>query len=154
MTNDMSVSASTKIPVSEITTFHAPGGDASRPASAPSPARPTELRSSATELVIQPSKGWIGVDWPELFRFRELLYFLVWRDVKVRYKQAVLGVAWAVLEPLMAMLIFTAIFGIAAGMRNNLPKDIPFAIFVFAALIPWKLFQTSLTTGGMSLVQQ
>src|SRR5688572_24315723 len=153
MANDMSVSASTKIPVSEITTFHAPTGDASRGVSS-SPASAAPRASSGQVLVIQPSKGWIGVDWAELFRFRELLAFLVWRDVKVRYKQAVLGVAWAVLEPLMAMLIFTAIFGIAAGMKGNLPKDIPFAIFVFAALIPWKLFRTSLTTGGMSLVQQ
>ena len=156
MSNDMSVSATTKIPVSEITTFAPPvGGDAPGPSSDPTPAHaPARPEPLGHELVIQPSKGWIGVDWGELFRYRELLAFLVWRDVKVRYKQAALGVAWAVLEPVMNMIIFTAIFGVAAGLRNNLPADLPYAVFIFAGLLPWKLFQTALTQGGMSLVQQ
>lgn len=133
----MSVSATTKIPVSEITTFHAPAPDA-----------PAETR----EMVIKASKGWIGVDWAELWRFRELLYFLAWRDVKVRYKQAVLGIGWAVLEPVLNMLVFTAIFGVAAGLATQLPADLPYAVFVFTGLIAWKLFATSLSQGGMSLV--
>ena len=145
MSNDMSASATTKIPVSEITTFHAPpaAADAAKGAVEHAPAR---------ELVIQPSKGWIGIDWAELWRYRELLAFLVWRDVKVRYKQAALGIAWAVLEPVMTMILFTAIFGYAAGLKSNLPAAIPYAVFIFAGLIPWKLFQTALTQGGMSLV--
>src|SRR3982751_4467102 len=142
MSNDMSASATTKIPVSEITTFHAPSAPAS------------EADAPARELIIQPSKGWIGVDWAELWRFRELLYFLVWRDVKVRYKQAVLGIGWAVLEPIMYMIVFTAIFGVAARLRGQLPPNVPYAVFVFAGLLPWKLFATALSTGGMSLVQQ
>lgn len=142
MANDMSASASTKIPVSEITTFHAPsaGGDA-----------PPE---TVRELVIQARGGWIGVDWAELWRFRELLYFLVWRDVKVRYKQAILGIGWAVLEPIMNMILFTAIFGVAVGLSDKLPDDLPYAVFIFAGLLPWKLFSTGLTQGGMSLVNQ
>ena len=146
MSNDMSVSASTKIPVSEITTFHA--------ASEPAKAAPADAAGELHELVIQPSKGWIGINWLELWRYRELLYFLVWRDVKVRYKQAVLGIGWAVLDPILNMILFTAIFGVALGMHNKLPPGLPFAVFIFAGLIPWKLFSTGLTQGGMSLVNQ
>jgi lipopolysaccharide transport system permease protein len=140
----MSVSATTKIPVSEITTFHAASG-APRP-SAPEP--------ETHELVIQPSRGWIGVDWRELWRFRELLYYMVWRDVKVRYKQAVLGIAWAILDPVMNMILSTAIFGVALKMGDRLPKTLPFPIFIFTGLLAWKLFSTGLTQGGMSLVNQ
>ena len=146
MSNDMSVSASTKIPVSEITTFHT----TSEPSKTASP----DSGAGFHELVIQPSKGWIGVDWWELWRFRELLYFLVWRDVKVRYKQAILGIGWAVLDPILNMILFTAIFGVALGMHSKLPPGLPFAVFIFAGLIPWKLFSTGLTQGGMSLVNQ
>jgi lipopolysaccharide transport system permease protein len=146
MANDMSASATTKIPVSEITTFQGPPAAAAAPAVHGAPGEVTH------DLVIQPSKGWIGVDWAELWRFRELLYFLVWRDVKVRYKQAVLGFGWAVLEPVLNMLVFTAIFGVAAGLRTQLPEGLPYAVFVFAGLIAWKLFATALSQGGMSLV--
>src|SRR5687768_13073380 len=128
MSNDMSVSASTKIPVSEITTFHSASAD---PSKAASPADAGAGPADFHELVIQPSKGWIGVDWWELWRFRELLYFLVWRDVKVRYKQAVLGIGWAVLDPIMNMILFTAIFGVALGMHSKLPPGLPFAVFIF-----------------------
>ena len=141
MSNEMSVSASTKIPVSEITTFQAP-----------TVARDADLDPIAHELVIAPSKGWIGVNWAELIHYRELLAFLVWRDVKVRYKQAVLGILWAVLEPVMNMILFTAIFARGARFDLHLPSDLPFAIFVFNGLIVWKLFQTSLSVGGMSLL--
>jgi lipopolysaccharide transport system permease protein len=107
-----------------------------------------------SELVIRPRRGWIGVDWAELRQFRELLYFLVWRDVKVRYKQTALGVAWAVLVPLFSMLIFTVIFGNFAGMKGQLPSGTSYAVFVYAGLLPWTLFATSLNTGGTSLVNQ
>jgi lipopolysaccharide transport system permease protein len=151
MSNDMSASATTKIPVSEITTFSGTEAEAPKVPAGQTPAAPEAF---AHELIIQPSKGWIGVDWAELWRFRELLYFLVWRDVKVRYKQAVLGIGWAVLEPVMNMIVFTAIFGVAAGLRGSLPPDVPYAVFVFSGLIAWKLFATALSQGGMSLVAQ
>jgi lipopolysaccharide transport system permease protein len=101
--------------------------------------------------VIQPRKGWVPIDWRELWEFRELLYFLVWRDVKIRYKQTVLGIAWAVLQPLLAMLIFTVIFGRFA----KIPSDgLPYAVFVYAGLLPWAFFSSSVTQGGQSLINQ
>jgi lipopolysaccharide transport system permease protein len=109
---------------------------------------------SAIETVIQPSRGWLAVPWAEMAHQRELLFFLIWRDIKVRYKQSVLGIAWAVLQPVINMIVFTAIFGVAAGLNKNIPKDLPYAIFVFAGLLPWQLFATSLNTGGLSLVNQ
>src|SRR5438128_1725392 len=109
--------------------------------------------NNADELVIEPRRGWIAVDWRELWRSRELLYFLVWRDIKVRYKQAVLGIAWAVLQPAVQMLVFTLIFGVAAGFRKSLP-NVPYSVFVLSGLLPWQLFATALSMGGMSLVNQ
>ncbi len=111
-------------------------------------------RGTSIETVIQPSRGWLAIPWGEMVRQRELLFFLVWRNIKVRYKQSVLGVAWAVLQPVINMIVFTAIFGVAAGLNKNIPKDLPYAIFVFAGLLPWQLFATSLNTGGLSLVNQ
>jgi lipopolysaccharide transport system permease protein len=110
-------------------------------------------KEGAYELVIQARRGWIAVDWRELWRSRELLYFLVWRDIKVRYKQAVLGIAWAVLQPAVQMLVFTLIFGVAAGFRKSLP-NVPYSVFVLSGLLPWQLFATALSMGGMSLVNQ
>jgi len=106
---------------------------------------------SSVELVIRPRPGWIAIDWAELWHSRELLGFLVWRDIKVRYKQAVLGVMWAVLQPLFTMIIFTAIFGRFA----KIPSDgVPYAAFVFAGLIPWTFFSNSVTQASQSLVNQ
>jgi lipopolysaccharide transport system permease protein len=102
-------------------------------------------------LVIRPRSGWIAIEWGELLRSRELLYFLVWRDIKVRYKQTVLGVAWAVLQPLLTMLIFTVIFGRFAGIPSD---GVPYAVFVFAGLLPWTFFSGGLTTAGQSLISQ
>jgi lipopolysaccharide transport system permease protein len=103
------------------------------------------------ELVIRPRSGWIAINWRELVRSRELLYFLIWRDVKIRYKQTALGVAWAVLQPLLTMLIFTAIFGQFA----KIPSDgVPYPIFVFAGLVPWTFFANGVAQGGQSLVSQ
>lgn len=108
------------------------------------------------ETVLQPSKGWIGINWAELIHSRELLFFLIWRDVKVRYKQAVLGVAWVVLQPLFNMILFTVVFGSAAGFSERLgPQWGPrYSLFVFAALLPWQLFATALNAGGLSLLNQ
>ena len=102
-------------------------------------------------LVIRPRSGWIAIDWRELWESRELLYFLVLRDVKVRYKQTVLGVAWAVLQPLFTMLIFTLIFGRFA----KIPSDgVPYALFVFAGLLPWTFFSNNISQASMSLMNQ
>jgi lipopolysaccharide transport system permease protein len=106
------------------------------------------------ELVIRPRPGWIGVNWQELAHFRELLFFLTWRDVKVRYKQSVLGVAWAVLVPVFNTIIFTVMFGHFAGMDRLIPAGINYSIFIFAGVLPWTFFATAITLGGLSLVNQ
>lgn len=103
------------------------------------------------ELVIRPRSGWIAIDWSELWESRELLVFLILRDIKVRYKQTVLGVAWAVLQPLFTMVIFTIIFGRFA----KIPSDgLPYAVFVFAGLLPWTFFSNALSQASQSLVNQ
>jgi len=87
---------------------------------------------------------------PELWQYRELLYFFVWRDVKVRYKQTVLGAAWAVLQPAATAAIFTAVFGHLAGLSRQVPG--PYALYVFAGLLPWTFFANAVTQAGGSLV--
>ena len=105
--------------------------------------------SESIELVIRPQLGWIKIDWKELVAYRELLWFLVWRDILLRYKQTVLGGAWAILQPLILMLISTFIFGRVA----NLPSDgFPYPVFVFAGLIPWTLFSQGFAQAAISLV--
>src|SRR5438270_6186010 len=103
---------------------------------------PPDREEDERELVIAPSRGWIAVNWREMLEARELLYFLIWRDIKVRYKQTVLGVGWAILQPLISMVIFTLIFGSAAGFARNLgPVWGPrYSVVVYAALLPWQLF--------------
>jgi lipopolysaccharide transport system permease protein len=99
--------------------------------------------------IIAPSKGWVSLKLGEIWQYRELLYFLVWRDVKVRYKQTALGVAWAVIQPLLTMLVFSLFFGRLA----KVPSDgIPYPIFAFTALVPWTFFATGLTLSSNSLV--
>lgn len=99
--------------------------------------------------VYEPTHGWLSLHLGELWHYRELLYFLTWRDIKVRYKQTALGVAWAVLQPLITMVIFSVIFGQLA----KLPSDgIPYPIFSYAALLPWGLFSGALQRAGTSLV--
>ena len=119
---------------------------------------PASAQSSTQELIIQPKRGWIAIDWAEMYRYRELLAFLVWRDVKVRYKQSILGVAWAVIVPVMNMLIFTVIFHMILNIGKDMKSDsgalIPYAIFVYTALLPWQLFANAVSGGGMSLVNQ
>jgi lipopolysaccharide transport system permease protein len=99
-------------------------------------------------ITIEPSKGWVSLNLRELWAHRELLYFLTWRDVKVRYKQTVLGVMWAILQPFFMMLIFTLFFGKLAGIRTG---DVPYPLFAFAGLVPWTFFANSVTSGGNSL---
>jgi lipopolysaccharide transport system permease protein len=98
---------------------------------------------------IQPSRGWLSLDFNELWRYRELIFFLTWRDIKVRYKQAVLGIAWAVLQPLLTMLIFTVIFGI---LLQTPSQGLPYPLFALSALLPWQLFATALQRSSISLV--
>ena len=100
-------------------------------------------------VVIQPRKGLFQLELDEVWRHRELLYFLVWRDVLIRYKQTAIGVCWAVLQPLITMIIFAIIFGKLA----KLPSDgIPYPVFAFAALLPWNFFSQALSRCGTSLV--
>ncbi|MCX7840058.1 MAG: ABC transporter permease, partial [Anaerolineae bacterium] len=96
----------------------------------------------ATQLVIEPTRGFASLKLREVWEYRELLYFLVWRDIKVRYKQTVLGVAWVVLQPLVATLIFTVVFGNLARIPSG---DLPYPLFAFAALLPWQYFAGALT---------
>jgi homopolymeric O-antigen transport system permease protein len=99
--------------------------------------------------VIQPSAAWGAIDFPELWRYRELLYFFVWRDVKVRYKQTGLGIAWAIIQPLLGMIIFAFFFGRIA----RLPSDgIPYSLFAYTALVPWTFFSNAVSAGGQSLL--
>lgn len=108
----------------------------------------SEPRSPIT-TVIKPSRGWSWVDLRELWRYRELIYFLVWRDVKVRYKQTLLGAAWAILKPFLSMVIFTVIF---AGLAKLETDGAPPPVFYYAGLLPWVLFQDGVTKAGNSLV--
>lgn len=101
--------------------------------------------------VIEVRSGWIPFDWKELWGFRELLYFLTWRDIKVRYKQTVLGAAWAILQPLMTMVVFTIFFGRLAKMPSD---GIPYPVFAYAGLLPWTFFANSVSHAGQSLVNQ
>ena len=103
------------------------------------------------EIVIRPRRGWISIDWAELYRCRELLFFLMWRDVKIRYKQTVLGAAWAVIQPLFTMIILTVIFGRVAGIKS---EGMPYSVFVFSGLIPWTFFANGVSGSGLSLVSQ
>ncbi|HEV3165924.1 MAG TPA: hypothetical protein VGZ22_17980, partial [Isosphaeraceae bacterium] len=101
--------------------------------------------------VIQPRRGWGGIGWGEIWQYRELLCFLTWRDVKIRYKQTALGAAWALLQPIMTMAIFTIFFGRLAGIETR-TGGVPYPVFVFSALLPWMFFANALTTCGNSVV--
>jgi len=103
----------------------------------------------AFELVIEPRKGWQPVDLREIWRYRELLGFLVWRDIKIRYKQTALGGLWAVLQPLIAMVIFGALFSRVTGMKGD---GSPYPLFVFAGLVPWTFFSNAVGLASNSLV--
>ena len=100
-------------------------------------------------LRIQASSGWGSLGLPELWAHRELVYFFVWRDLKVRYKQTALGAGWAILQPLATMLVFSLFFGRLAKMPSD---GIPYPVFSYAALVPWMFFVNALTQGSNSLV--
>jgi lipopolysaccharide transport system permease protein len=106
-------------------------------------ARPAEI------TIIEPSSGWRAINVRELWRFRELLYFLTWRDVKVRYKQTAIGALWAVLQPFLTMVIFSVLFGRLAKIGSD---NIPYPVFSYSGLLPWTFFASAINLAGLSLV--
>jgi lipopolysaccharide transport system permease protein len=107
------------------------------------------LNKPTTHIRLEPSRGWVSLKLRELWEYRELLYFLTWRDIKVRYKQTVLGAAWAIIQPFFTMVVFSLFFGRLA----EIPSDgIPYPIFSYAALVPWTFFSNGLTQSSNSLV--
>ncbi|HKY79471.1 MAG TPA: ABC transporter permease [Anaerolineales bacterium] len=106
-------------------------------------------RANAPTVLIKPQRGLVGLDLRELLRFRELIVFLTWRDILVRYKQTLLGGTWALVQPIMQMLIFNVLFGDIAGLSSG---GIPRPLFTFAALLPWNLFSNAMSEAGRSLV--
>jgi len=101
------------------------------------------------KIIIRPTDGWVAINFHELWEYRELLYFLTWRDIKVRYKQTALGAAWAVIQPFFTMVVFSLFFGRLA----QVPSDgIPYPVFAYCALVPWSFFAGSLDRAGNSLV--
>jgi lipopolysaccharide transport system permease protein len=103
------------------------------------------------EIVIRKTSGWRLIDFEELYRYRDLLWFLTWRNVKVLYAQSVIGIGWAVLQPLFSMLVFTLVFGMFAKMNSD---GVPYALFSFCGLVPWSYFSNALLDSGNSLVNQ
>src|ERR1700755_1773811 len=98
---------------------------------------------------IEPTGGWVSLRFGELWRYRELLFFLAWRDIKVRYKQTVLGAAWAVLQPLATMIVFSVMLGRVASAPD---AAVPYPLFVFAGLLPWLFFAGAMTAAGQSVI--
>lgn len=106
--------------------------------------------SDLTISHIRPSRGWQHVNLEQLWQYRELLYFLSWRDIKIRYKQTLLGMAWAVIQPFMTMVVFSVFFGKLAKMPSD---GIPYPLFTYVALVPWTFFSNALSQSSNSLVQ-
>jgi lipopolysaccharide transport system permease protein len=103
-----------------------------------------------TETMIHPPRGWAALNLAELWEYRELLYFLTWRDIKVRYKQTVLGAAWAIIQPFSTMVVFSIFF----GWLGRMPSDgLPYPIFAYSALVPWMYFANALTHSSNSLIE-
>src|SRR2546428_1981133 len=108
-----------------------------------------EAEEAIPILRIEPSQGWVPLRLGELWQYRELLYFLTWRDIKIRYKQTALGAAWAIIQPFFTMAVFSLFFGKLA----KVPSDgIPYPIFSYAALVPWTFFANGLLQSSNSLV--
>jgi lipopolysaccharide transport system permease protein len=109
----------------------------------------SSLTDDTPVVLIQPRRGWLSFELKAVYQYRELLYFLVWRDILIRYKQAAIGIAWVVLQPLLTMVIFTVIFGLFA----KLPSDgLPDTVFSFTALLPWNYFAQAISRSGISVV--
>src|SRR4051794_8246839 len=128
-----------------MTTEVATTARAPAPADAPAP----QAVPPGPPTIIRPASGWQLLNLKELWQFRDLLYFLAWRDVKVRYKQTVLGVAWAVLQPALLMVVFTLFFGRLAHVES---AGIPYPLFVCAGLLPWTFFATAVGNAANSVI--
>jgi lipopolysaccharide transport system permease protein len=130
----------------------APDAMATEADAAPTASAPSAVdgrRADTPTLVIEPVGRWPGLDMSELWAYRELFYFMVWRDLKIRYQQTVLGVSWAIIQPVVSVLIFTIIFGRLA----KVPSDgLPYPLFALAAMIPWLFFSTAYSNASMSLI--
>jgi len=111
--------------------------------------RADENNAASQSLIIEPTRGWLRLGFAEVWRSRELLYFLTWRDVKVRYKQAVLGIFWALIGPFMRMVVLSLVFGRLAGLDS---EGYPYPIFLFAGLLPWQFFSAVASRSGQSVV--
>jgi lipopolysaccharide transport system permease protein len=112
--------------------------------------RTREAEVERTRMVdIEPQRGWVPLRPDDLWEYRELLYFLAWRDIKIRYKQTVLGAAWAIIQPFLMMVVFSIFFGRLGGIPSD---GLPYPVFVYCALLPWQLFAQALTQSGNSLV--
>ncbi len=109
----------------------------------------SEQQVDSIPVILKPSSGFVPLNLRDIWKYRELLYFLTWRDIKVRYKQTFLGMAWAVVQPFFMMLIFTVFFGRLAKVSSD---GLPYPIFVYTALLPWQLFSRALTDASTSLV--
>src|SRR5262250_759006 len=109
---------------------------------------PSPPGQAVSVLRIAPSTGWVSLKLYELWEYRDLLYFLVWRDVKIRYKQTVLGVAWAVIKPLLTMVVFGVFFGWLAKMPSD---GVPYPLFAYSALVPWTLFVYGINQASNSI---
>src|SRR5512143_92519 len=109
-----------------------------------SAANPLEINT----VIIRPTKGWISLNLQDLWQYRELIYFMTWRDLKVRYKQTLLGVSWAVLNPFLTMVVFSVFFG---GLAKVPSDGVPYPIFAFVGLLPWNLFANALLNASRSL---
>jgi len=109
----------------------------------------TAASVATREVLIEPSRGWASLKLKELWEYRELLYFLAWRDIKIRYRQTMLGIAWAILQPLLTMILFSFLFGRLAGIKSD---GIPYPIFALSGLLLWTFFSNAVTTSSNSLV--
>jgi lipopolysaccharide transport system permease protein len=106
-------------------------------------------RGSGTVLKIRPTRGWVSLNLPDLWHYRELIYFLTWRDIRVRYKQTVLGAGWAILQPILTMVVFSIFFGKLAKMPSD---GIPYPLFSLCAIVPWTFFANGMNQASNSLV--
>ena len=107
------------------------------------------MAAAGPPTIIAPSQGWVSVRLPELWAYRELLYFLVWREIKVRYKQTAIGVSWAIVQPFFTMVVFSVFFGRFAGIPSD---GVPYPVFAYGALLPWQLFAFALAESTNSVV--
>jgi lipopolysaccharide transport system permease protein len=108
------------------------------------------IQNKYPQTIIQRRRGWQLIDWRELYRYRDLFYFLVWKDIKILYRQTILGFAWAIIRPVFSMIVFSVIFGNLAKMPSD---GVPYPIFAFAALVPWTYFSTAMVSSSNSLIQ-